>query len=112
MLRNYISLHGLMLLYSFGAVCSKFASRYRFFSAGFCFYYGLAVAVLVVYAIVWQQLLKKIPLVTGYANKAVTVVWGLLWGRLFFGEAITVKSMLGAMFIMFGIYIVVISDGQ
>lgn len=112
MLRNYISLHGLMLMYSLGAVCSKSASRYRFFSAGFLFYYGLAFAVLAVYAVVWQQLLKKIPLVTGYANKAVTVIWGLLWGRLFFEEAITVNGVTGAVLIMFGIYIVVKSDGR
>ncbi|NBI70645.1 transporter [Clostridiaceae bacterium] len=111
MLRNYISLHGLMLMYSLGAVCSKSASRHPFFSAGFWFFYGLAFAVLAVYAVVWQQLIKRIPLVTGYANKAVTVIWGLLWGRLFFAEAITMQGVLGAALIMTGIYIVVKSDG-
>lgn len=111
MLRDYVILHGLMVLYSLGAVCSKSASRHPFFSAGFWLFYGLAFAVLAVYAVVWQQLIKRIPLVTGYANKAVTVIWGLLWGRLFFEEAITVQGVLGAALIMLGIYIVVKADG-
>ena len=35
---------------------------------------------LVVYAVGWQQVIKHLPLTTAYANKAVTVVWGILLG--------------------------------
>ena len=35
---------------------------------------------LVTYAAGWQQVIKHLPLTTAYANKAVTVVWGILAG--------------------------------
>ena len=47
-------------------------------------------------AIGWQQVIKRIPLTTAFANKAVTVVWGLVWGALFFREAVTPGKLLGA----------------
>ena len=62
------------------------------------------------YALFWQQILKKLPLVTAYANKAITVVWGLLWGMLVFKEKITVFNVVGALVIIFGIYMVVAAD--
>ena len=37
-------------------------------------------AALVAYAFGWQQVIKHLPLTTAYANKAVTVVWGILLG--------------------------------
>ena len=54
--------------------------------------------------------MKKLPLVTAYANKAITVVWGLLWGMLVFKEKITVFNVVGALVIIFGIYMVVAAD--
>ena len=44
------------------------------------------VAILGIYAIGWQQVIKRMPLTTAYANKAVTLVWGLVWGLLLFHE--------------------------
>ena len=67
---------------------------------------------LFVYAIVWQQLLKKLPLVTAYANKAVTVIWGIVWGYFFFNEGITIYKLIGAVVIVIGVYLVVSSDGE
>ena len=40
-----------------------------------------------------------------YANKAVTVIWGMIWGVLFFRERITFSKVLGAVFVMAGIII-------
>ena len=63
------------------------------------------------YAIFWQQIIKKLPLVTAYANKAVTVVWGIVWGILYFNEKITFMKIIGAIIIIIGVYIVV-SSGE
>jgi len=107
---TYLLLHLLLLLFSLGGVCSKLAARYEVFSLQFFLLYGLVLLNLAFYAIMWQQVLKRMPLVTAYANKAVTVVWGLLWGTLFFGEAITPKKLAGAAIIIAGIVLVVKSD--
>ena len=64
-----------------------------------------------IYAIVWQQIIKKLPLTVAYANKAITVVWGILWGILFFDESISFFKILGAMIIIAGIVLYVTSDG-
>ena len=60
------------------------AAGYSFLSLPFIFWYGLVILNLGIYAVVWQQIIKHLPLTTAYANKAVTIVWGILWGSLFF----------------------------
>lgn len=111
-IKSYIGLHLLLLFYSLGAVCSKMAGKTEFLSITFILFYGLVLLDLFVYAIVWQQILKKLPLVTAYANKAVTVIWGLVWGMLIFKETITIWNIVGAIIIIFGIYMVVKADAN
>ena len=62
------------------------------------------------YAFVWQQILHYLPLTFAYANKGVSLVWGMIWGALFFQEKITWNMILGAAVIFFGIYLVVTSN--
>lgn len=111
-IKPFLSLHILLLVYSLGAVCSKMAGKAEFLSTRFFFFYGLVLLNLFVYAIVWQQILKKLPLVTAFANKAVTVIWGMLWGMLIFKEKITIWNVLGAAIIMIGIFLVVNADEE
>ena len=68
--------------------------------------------ILAVYAVAWQQVLKKLSLSSAYANKAVTIVWGLFWGKLLFSEKIIFQNILGVLMIIMGIYIVVKSDAE
>lgn len=91
------------LLYSFYTVLGKVASAYEFLSLKFCAFYCVLILILFVYALLWQQVLKKIPLSVATANKAVTVIWGMLWSFLFFGENITAKKLVGAAIIILGI---------
>ena len=107
---NLIILHIMFMLFSLGAVASKTAANSEFLSLRFFFFYGIVLVGLFIYAIVWQQMLKRLPLVTAYANKAVTVVWGIIWGRVFFGEAVTVRKIIGAIIVITGVCIVVIAD--
>lgn len=108
----YVLLHILLLLFSMGGICSKLAANSEWFSFRFFLFYGLVLLDLAIYAIAWQQILKKIPLVTAFANKAVTVIWGLLWGLVFFGETISFQKLLGAVTIIIGIVLVVKADEQ
>ena len=58
------------------------------------------VALLGVYALGWQQVLRHIPLSAAYANKAVTVVWGCVWGLLLFREQLTPGKLAGGALVL------------
>ena len=107
---HFFLLHVLLILYSLGGICSKKAAEESFFSAGFFFYYSLLLIVLVIYAFGWQQIIKVLPLSTAFANKAITVTWGLVWGKLFFNEIITIGKLIGISFIIIGIVLFSYSD--
>ncbi len=111
-LPSLLLLHALFMVYSLASVFSKLAGQSEFLSPRFLLLYGAMLAILAVYALLWQQALKRIPLVTAYANKAVTVLWGLLWGLLFFGEAVTFQKLAGVALIVGGIVMVVKADEQ
>ena len=105
-------LHVMLLLYSTSGIFSKLASGQAFLSVRFCLYYAVIIALLGIYAIGWQQIIKRIPLTTAYANKAVTVVWGLVWGLIVFREGITPGKLLGAAMVVAGVVIFALSDRE
>lgn len=106
------ALHLLLLIYSFSGCFSKTAAVQPFLSLKFILLYGGTLAVLMVYALGWQQIIKRLPLTTAFANKAVTVVWGILWGALLFGEAVTPGKIAGAALIVAGVVLFVKADGE
>ena len=101
--RSLLGLHLLLALYSVTNIFSKLASEQDFLSWQFVLYYGCVLLILAIYAIGWQQAIKRMPLTTAYANKAVTVVWGIVFGACFFGETITTGKVIGAALIMAGV---------
>lgn len=105
MLKNidFLLLHILLIIYSFSGIYSKKAALESFLSFDFLLYYLLMILILVIYAIGWQQIIKVLPLSTAFANKAITVVWGLVWGKLIFNENITAGKLIGVGFIVAGI---------
>lgn len=109
-LRLIAILQGAVLLYTLSSVSAKFAAGYEFFSSGFFVFYGAELCVLGVYALVWQQILKRVPVSVAYANRATGVLWGMLAAALFFGEAITVQNLAGVAIILAGT-LLVDSDG-
>ena len=106
----YMCLHILLLVYSASTVFSKLASGYSFLSFKFLLCYGMVLLLLGVYAVFWQQIIKRLPLMTAYANKAVTVVWGIVWGVVFFDEKITWEKALGAALVIAGVILYVSGD--
>lgn len=108
--RTLIALHLLLLVYSFSGFFSKNAAAQDFLSLPFILLYGSVLFILGVYAIGWQQIIKHLSLTVAFANKAITVVWGIVWGFLFFAEAITAFKIIGAILIIVGIVIFSIED--
>ena len=111
-LKTVFALHMLLMIYSMSGICSKMAAGVPFLSVPFCFYYGMILFLLAFYAIGWQQIIKRLPLTTAFANKAVTVVWGIIWGFLFFHESITIGKVLGALFVIMGVVLYSYADRE
>lgn len=103
--KTLIALQLLMALYSLGGVLSKLAAAQPFGSLRFCLCYGGIITILGVYALAWQQIIKRVPLTTAFANKAVTVAWGLVWGLLVFHEAVTPGKLAGVALVMTGVFL-------
>ncbi len=101
--KSVFILHLLLVFYSISSILSKFAGKYELFSLPFFVLYGAVLLILGIYAIGWQQVLKRLPLTTAFANKAITVVWGLVWGVLIFGEVVNAGKIIAAALIMAGI---------
>ena len=110
--KSFLLLHILLLLYSGSTGCSKLASGEPFLSFRFILYYGVLILLLGIYALGWQQVIRRLPLTTAYASKAITVVWGLLAGLLFFGEALTPGKVLGALLVIAGVVLFAFADGK
>lgn len=111
MIKNYVFLHLLLLFYSAGGILSKIAGNYEVWSIEFVALYIIKMVTLFIYAILWKQILKHFDLTTAFANKAVTVIWGLVFGVCFFGETITLQKVIGSIVIMIGIWVAVREDG-
>ena len=107
-----IALHVLLLFYSMSGIFSKNAAHQPFLSVPFILLYGGMLAVLFIYAIGWQQIIKRLPLTVAFANKAVTVVWGMVWGVLIFGEHISIQMIVGAVLVIAGIIWYSVEDGR
>ena len=108
--KNYILLHILLFALSFCGVFSKLAASYDFLSIQFCLFYGVSIIILGIYALLWQQILKRFTLTTAFLNKAITIIWGIIWGALFFNEPIKPTMIIGALIVVVGVSLVVISN--
>lgn len=105
-------LHILLMVYSTSGIFTKLAAGQPFLSVRFCLYYGMVIVLLGVYAVGWQQIIKWLPLTTAFANKAVTVVWGIVWGAVFFHEPITAGKLIGAALVIAGVALFASADGE
>lgn len=109
-IKTLVFLHSILLMYSCCGVFSKLAGLQQFLSFEFFIFYGIVLLILFIYAVLWQQIIKKLPLTTAFANKAITVIWGIVFGITIFGEALTLGKVLGAIFIVLGIIFYTKSD--
>ena len=104
--KNYLLLHMSFVIYSFVGVFSKTVSQQPLFSLKFFLYAFIVFSILGIYAILWQQILKRFTLVTAYSNKGVVIIWNLIWAVIFFHETITIENIMGSVIIITGIAVV------
>lgn len=101
----YLGVLGAFLVYSFASVFSKWASMAAFLSWPYLLRLAGAVAVLGVYAILWQQIIKRMPVSDAYMFKGSTIIFVLLLSWLLFGESISLQNGIGAAVIVAGMYL-------
>lgn len=101
-----VKLHILFLIYSLTGIISKVISRYPFLSIQYCLGYVLIVGIMAGFTLAWQMILKKEQLSDVYMYKAMTIVWGNVFGVLIFHEQLSLSACVGVLFILAGIYFV------
>lgn len=109
-IKMYVLLHFSLMLYSVVGILSKFASNQNLNSYKFYIIYASIIAILFVYSLFWQIILKHIPLTVAFANKSIIVIWGIIFGKILFNEPIFMKNLIGGVIIISGVILVVKSD--
>ena len=114
-IKTYFQLHILMFDFALFSLVAKIASKNLPPNSDFVFwklvvYGGLAFLFLGIYAIFFQQILKKVNLTTAFSNKAVVIIWVFIFDVLFIKDtAITMQNIwgkiLGFLIILAGIYL-------
>ena len=110
--KTILALNILLMFFSLGGIFSKLASKQSFLSLKFILCYGSLLFIMFVYAIGWQQIIKRLPLTMAYANRAITIVWGIIWGLLFFNEKLNVGKIIGAVIVIAGVLLYVTESDE
>lgn len=110
--RDYLLLYGAFFIFSTSSVMNKLASGQAWLSLRFLLFYGLGLMALLIYALLWQRVLKRMDLAVAYANRSLVTLLSMMWGILLFHETLTWKMVLGAAVILIGIRMVVTEDGS
>ena len=81
-LRDFAILQLVVLIYTSSTVISKIAAQSAESGKGWTFLllYGAEIGVLGIYALCWQQVIKRVELSVAYANRAMALLWSLLGG--------------------------------
>lgn len=102
---DILQLQSAVVVYSLSTVAANLASKYDFLSLNYIFFFGMEFLVLAVYAIIWQQMIKKFQLSIAYANKALTLLWSMLWNIIIFKYTITGLKVAGVIMVVIGVMV-------
>ncbi len=105
-IKNIILLQGVVVIYTLSGIMSKNASANGAYPVKFLMFFSLEFLLLAVYAVLWQQMIKRFELSVAYANRSMAVLWSMLWAVLFFQDEITVKNIIGVVLVTAGTVII------
>lgn len=103
-MRDIFRLQAVVVLYTFAAVIGKFAAQQT--GTAFFLLYGAEIGVLGLYAIFWQQMIKRFELSVAYANRAAALLWSLIWAVFIFGERVTFQKLFGVALVIAGTFVI------
>ncbi len=81
----------------------KMASPHEFLSVPYILWMLGAIGVMGLYAVLWQQVLTRIPLSSAYMFKGTSLIFVLLLSAWLFHEGISWQNVLGSIIIVSGI---------
>ncbi len=101
--KSIVSLVLINFVYSLEPILAKVTSKYEL--CDWRFYAGIAsvVFVLGIYAIAWQQILKKVELSMAYMFKGLSIIFVLLLSFFLFQDNISPQNIIGSLIIIGGI---------
>ena len=102
---DIIMLQSAVMIYSLSTLAANFASQHELLSLGYIMYFGLDFIILAIYAVLWQQIIKRFQLSIAYANKALTLMWSMLWNFIILSQGITVKKVIGVIIVVIGVVV-------
>lgn len=105
-IKNILILQAVVVVYTLSSVVAKFATGKELFSFSFFLFYGLEIVILGIYAILWQQMIKRFDLSVAYANRAMAIVWSAVWAIVLFKDVLALKQVIGIGFVVLGTIIV------
>lgn len=106
-IKNIIILQLIVIIYTMSGIFGKMATDgNEFLSPMFFLFIALDIGVLAIYAIFWQQILKRFDLHVAYANRSLAIFWSLVWSVVIFKDKITFFNILGTIIIFAGILLV------
>lgn len=105
-IKRYVFLHACILIYTLSSVMTKFAAQKVFLSVEYIGCMVVVFGILGIYAILWQQAIKKFSPSVAYSNKSVTTIWTLIFSNLLFKEGITINNIIGVIVIIAGVIMV------
>lgn len=106
---NMVLLCIAVAIYSLSGFFSKLGSGYEFLSFPYiCSLCGV-ILILGIYAILWQIILKMIPLSQAYPFRSLSIVFGLAIAYFVFNETITICNLLGSVLVVVGLLLVTTS---
>ena len=111
-IKNILMLESVFFIYSISSLFLKMATYNNPTILRTIIFYGISIIILGIYAIIWQQILKKLPLSVAFANKGAVIIWGMLWGTLIFNEKITIGMIIGSIIIIAGIVVMMTGEKE
>lgn len=109
---DFLLLQLSVLVYSLSTVAANMASKHEFLSLYYILFFGLEFMILAVYAILWQQVIKRFELSIAYSNKSVMLLWTMLWNYLIFSQGITPGKVFGVLLVMAGDIVMNLGGGK
>lgn len=103
---NIVLLQVVVIIYTLTSIVGRKAAGTEILSLQFILFYGLDIVILGIYAICWQQMIKKFDLSVAYANRAMAILWTAVWARFIFKDTIGLKQLIGIMVVMIGTVVV------
>ena len=105
-IKNIILLQLIVIIYTINSIIGKLSAGEEFMSMRFILFYVAEVGVLGIYALLWQQMIKRFDLSIAYANRAMALMWSAVWAVVIFHESLSIKNIIGILLVIAGTVVV------